>query len=171
MVESPLVTSAVTKAVKALGAYRRARGSALDLEADFLTVQIGLKKAPVAPSAKPKLVALPHPLKDLSELSCCLIVKACDKPWLKALAVDGEKPGHVVKMTKLDGTRAASRARRDEACREDGACWFQSLAPHRQPCPPPRLPPTAGSTATRCGWSARRRRTTSCGRGGSSSRT
>ena len=33
MVESPLVTSEVTKAVKALGAYRRARGSALDLEA------------------------------------------------------------------------------------------------------------------------------------------
>ena len=121
MVESPLVTSEVTKAVKALGAYRRARGSALDLEADFLTVQIGLKKAPVAPSAKPKLVALPHPLKDLSELSCCLIVKACDKPWLKALAVDGEKPGPVVKMTKVDGTRAASRARRDEACREAGS--------------------------------------------------
>ena len=45
MVESPLVTSEVTKAVKALGAYRKARGSALDLEADFLTVQIGLKKA------------------------------------------------------------------------------------------------------------------------------
>ena len=121
MVASPLVASDVTKAVKALLAYRSKQGRGLDLDADFLTVQIGLKQAPITPSPKPRLVALPHPLKDASELSCCLIVKAADKPWLKALAVDGEAPGPKVKLTKLDGTRAANRARREETTRAPGS--------------------------------------------------
>ena len=121
MVASPLVASDVTKAVKALLAYRSKQSQGLDLDADFLTVQIGLKQAPITPSPKPRLVALPHPLKDASELSCCLIVKAADKPWLKALAVDGEAPGPKVKLTKLDGTRAANRARREETTRAPGS--------------------------------------------------
>ncbi|EGB07965.1 hypothetical protein AURANDRAFT_37654 [Aureococcus anophagefferens] len=116
MVASPLVASDVTKAVKALLAYRSKQGRGLDLDADFLTVQIGLKQAPITPSPKPRLVALPHPLKDASELSCCLIVKAADKPWLKALAVDGEAPGPklVDKVLAFDKLRSSYKQYKDK---------------------------------------------------------
>lgn len=115
-----LAKSQVSSAVKALFAYRKREqersGSSkmLDLEAEPFTVQIGLKEAPKDPSPKPHLVKLPHALRDVEALSCCLIVKDADKPWLKALTVEGDAPGAKVTMTKLDGTRAANRARRAE---------------------------------------------------------
>ena len=94
--ESRLDGAHVRNAVRALLAYRNreaggASSKSLDLDADAFTVQVGLRRAPADPSPKPRVVSLPHALKDLSALRTCLIVKDADKPWLKALAVDGER--------------------------------------------------------------------------------
>lgn len=124
--ESRLDAAHVGNAVRALLAYReralaQSSSKALELDADAFTVQIGLRNAPVDPSLKPRQIPLPHALKDLDALSCCLIVKDSDKPWLKALCVEGDAPGPKARMTKLDGTREARRARREEPSRGAGA--------------------------------------------------
>jgi hypothetical protein len=112
----------VRKAVKALLAHRQQKTtSSLDLDAAAFTLQVGLKKAPVDPSPKPRLIPLPHRVRnDAGDRRGCLIVKDADKPWLKALLLDGERPGAKTARTKLDGTRAAKMARRSESMREAG---------------------------------------------------
>jgi ribosome biogenesis protein UTP30 len=122
MAEQHLDAKQVSKAVKALLAHRKGKGGkGLDLDAAAFTLQVGLKKAPVDPSPKPRLIALPHRLKnDAGDRRGCLIVKDADKPWLKALLLDGERPGPKSSLTKKNGTRAARMDRRAEPAREAG---------------------------------------------------
>ena len=122
MAEQHLDPKQVRKAVKALLAHRHQKTtSSLDLDAAAFTLQVGLKKAPVDPSPKPRLIPLPHRVRnDAGDRRGRLIVKDADKPWLKALLLDGERPGAKTQRTKLDGTRAAKMARRSESMREAG---------------------------------------------------
>ena len=120
MAEQHLDAKQVRKAVKALLGHRQQKNT-LDLDAAAFTLQVGLKKAPVDPSPKPRLIPLPHRVRnDQGDRRGCLIVKDADKPWLKALLLDGERPGAKTSRTKLDGTRAAKMARRSESLREAG---------------------------------------------------
>ena len=59
MAEQHLDAKQVRKAVKALLAHRQQKNT-LDLDAAAFTLQVGLKKAPVDPSPKPRLIPLPH---------------------------------------------------------------------------------------------------------------
>ena len=121
MAEQHLDAKQVRKAVKALLGHRQQKNT-LDLDAAAFTLQVGLKKAPVDPSPKPRLIPLPHRVRnDQGDRRGCLIVKDADKPWLKALLLDGERPGAKTTRTKLDGTRAAKMARRSESTREAGS--------------------------------------------------
>ena len=121
MAEQHLDSKQVRKAVKALLGHRQQKNT-LDLDAAAFTLQVGLKKAPVDPSPKPRLIPLPHRVRnDQGDRRGCLIVKDADKPWLKALLLDGERPGAKTTRTKLDGTRAAKMARRSESMREAGS--------------------------------------------------
>ena len=121
MAEQHLDPKQVRKAVKALLGHRQQKNT-LDLDAAAFTLQVGLKKAPVDPSPKPRLIPLPHRVRnDAGDRRGCLIVKDADKPWLKALLLDGERPGAKTARTKLDGTRAAKMARRSESMREAGS--------------------------------------------------
>ena len=115
---SPLDAAQVRRAVAALLQHNGTGGGALDLGAQQFTLQLGLRRAPQDPSPKPRVVALPHALHSSEGRQRCLIVKDCDKPWLKALTVEGEAPGPKKPLPKRDGTRAAKMARRATPSRD-----------------------------------------------------
>ena len=107
MAEQHLDPKQVRKAVKALLAHRQQKNT-LDLDAAAFTLRVGLKKAPVDPSPKPRLIPLPHRVRnDAGDRRGCLIVKDADKPWLKALFLDGERPGAKTTIEKLDSFSGA----------------------------------------------------------------
>ncbi|KAJ8600370.1 hypothetical protein CTAYLR_000706 [Chrysophaeum taylorii] len=107
----------VEAAVRALRAVEK-KSNTLDLGAESYVVQVGLKKTSGAKrTEKPHVVELPHPIK---REAACLLVKDVDKPWIKALVVEGEGAGARLEMPKLDGTRSARMARRSAPSREKG---------------------------------------------------
>jgi len=118
----------VARAVRALLAYKSGEGEGgagkkrkqvdLDLGPEVLTVQLGLKKSLQVDKAGPRVVEVPHVVRDVARASACLFVKDADKAWIKAATVDGKAVGPKRARTKLDGTRAAKMARRSEACRD-----------------------------------------------------
>lgn len=111
------------RAVRSLLAYfKSSKQSRLDLGPEKIVVQIGLKRTIGDPkkAEKPMVISVPHAVRDVCETRACLLVKDADKPWIKALVVDGKQPGAKAPRTSLDGTRAARMARRSEATRDQG---------------------------------------------------
>lgn len=111
--ENRLDRDQIERAVRSLLAF--SNKSDLDLASEKIVVQIGLKRTIGARAEKPFVVNVPHPMRE--EKSACLLVKDADKPWIKAFVVEGQAPGQKSTLTKLDGTRAARMARRQEPSR------------------------------------------------------